>query len=72
MTRIDDDESDDECALRAGDVVRLREPHELHPAGTRGHIVGFYAIGPREALVALDSGDELRVPSMMLEREELP
>jgi hypothetical protein len=67
LTRIHDNPSDGNGELRAGEAVRLREAHICDP-GTRGRIVGFYATEPREALLILDDGRQLRVPTPKLER----
>lgn len=68
MTRIDERATDGAGELHVGDVVQLREPHKFREAGTRGRIIGFYGTEPREALLALEHGDELRVPHPKLER----
>lgn len=66
MTRIDEKAPDD--ALQVGDLVRLREAYISSDAGTRGRIIGFYLTEPCEALLALEHGEELRVPHPKLER----
>jgi hypothetical protein len=68
MTHIDENTSDEAGELRVGDVVQLREPHRRLEAGTRGRIIGFYETDPREALLALEDGEEVRVPFAKLER----
>jgi hypothetical protein len=68
MTPIDESPSNGAGELHAGDVVELLESHDLVEAGTRGRIVGFYAMEPREALLILEGGGQLRVPSPKLER----
>jgi hypothetical protein len=67
MTRIDG-KAPKEGELHMGDVVQLREPHSFLEAETRGRIIGFYGTEPREALLALEDGRELRVPYPNLER----
>jgi hypothetical protein len=67
LTLIDNSESDETGELRAGETVQLREAHIREP-GTRGRIIGFYATEPREALLALEDGKQLRVPTPKLER----
>jgi hypothetical protein len=68
MTDIDENASNEARELRIGDVVQLREPHRLLEAGTSGRIIGFYGTEPREPLLALEDGGELRVPYSKLER----
>jgi hypothetical protein len=68
MSHNDDSQSEENDGLRAGECVRLRERHALRAAGTPGRIIGFYVTEPREVLVALDDGEELRVPYPKLER----
>ena len=68
MTRIDENAPDEAGELHVGDVVQLRGPHKFREAGTRGRIIGFYETEPREALLALEDGKELRVPHPKLER----
>jgi hypothetical protein len=67
MTRGDENASND-GELRVGDVAQLRVPHGRLEAGTRGRVIGFYTAEPREALLALDDGQELRVLALNLER----
>jgi hypothetical protein len=68
MTDSDGNPSNDTGELGVGDVVRLREPHGVIEAGTRGRVIGFYGTEPREALLALEEGQQLRVPLLKLER----
>jgi hypothetical protein len=70
MTPNGENASDEARELGIGDVIRLREPHGLVEAGTRGRIIGFYATKQREALLALEDGRELNVPYAKLERVE--
>jgi hypothetical protein len=72
MTPSDENASGEAGELLVGDVVRLREPHEGLEAGTRGRIIGFYGTDPRDVLLALDGGGELRAPSPKLERLPSP
>jgi hypothetical protein len=68
MRRIDEKAPDRPDELHTGDVVHLREQHESIEAGTRGRVIGFYTTEPREALLALEDGREVRVPCPNLER----
>jgi hypothetical protein len=60
--------SNEDEELRVGDVAQLRVPHGRFETGTRGRVIGFYTAEPREALLALDDGEELRVLALNLER----
>jgi hypothetical protein len=67
MTGSGEDAPDEAEDLEIGDVVQLREPHNLLEAGTRGRVIGFYARAEHEALLALDDGRQLSVPTANLE-----
>ena len=58
--------------FRAGDTVRLREPHVHCAAGARARIIGFYRAREPEAVLQLEDGQQLRVPCAKLERAVEP
>ena len=68
MSHDDEDAAGGPDELDIGDVVQLREPHNLVEAGTRGRVIGFYAKERPEALLALDDGRHVSVPSAKLEQ----
>jgi hypothetical protein len=66
------EEPDGPEGFRAGDSVRLREPHGTCVAGAQAVIVGFYRTAEPEAVLELEDGQELRVPCSKLERTVKP
>jgi hypothetical protein len=68
MSHDNENASEEGGEFSMGDAVQLREPHRLLEAGTQGRIIGFYARDLPEALLALDDGRQLSVPTAKLER----
>lgn len=65
MTRPEDEAGD---TFSIGDRIRLEREIDNNDAGVEGTVIGFIRVDPELVVIALDSGDVLKVEPNDVER----